>query len=388
MRPRISVIIPTYNRADLLARAIASVHSQEGATDRFDLEVIVADDASTDDTVAVVGRSQASRYLRAAVNAGTSAARNLGMRAATGDFVAFLDDDDAWLPWKLRRQLAVLEEDPELSAVYGQEIKKSDTELYVWPDAPECPSGWIFKSLLRSCPVNTSSILIRRAALDRAGYFDEALRCWEDYDMWLRIALDGPFRFLPGPALIYQISSSGRFYSSVLGGEAEQDLRQVVNAALDRLAEREPVPLGLRRAAEVSIVTRTAGQFLTLREPEALRTYLLGAVRENPWLIQRSELRWMLVTAGIPSAVATSLDRVREYCGQIKAAVADHGLAERVAARRLEAEIWRKVALALCAEPNGARGPARRAAVHAVVQHPATMGRALMHVLVGPTPGA
>lgn len=383
MRPRISVIIPTYNRFDLLARAVASVHSQEGANERFDLEAIVVDDASTDETVAVVGRAQGSHYVRAAVNAGPSAARNLGIRAATGDYVAFLDDDDVWLPWKLRRQLEVLEADPELSAVYGQEIKKSDTELYVWPDAPECPSGWIFKSLLRSCPINTSSVLIRRAALDRAGYFDEKLRCWEDYDMWLRIALDGPFRFLPGPALIYQMSNSGRFYSAVRGGEAERDLRHVVNAGLDRLAAREPVPLSLRRAAQVSIVARTAGQFLALAEPHALRAYLLAAVRENPWLIQGSELRWMLTTAAIPAGVAANLDRVREYCGQIKEAAAGHGLAYRLAARRLEAEIWRKVAVALSADPNTSRASARRAALRAVVQHPATMGRALMHVLVG-----
>ena len=120
-------------------------------------------------------------------------------------------------------------------------MKRCDRAIWVWPDPQDAPTGWMHRSLLTTCPVNTSSVMIRRSHLDRAGLFDESLRCWEDYDMWLRLALQGPFRFLPGPAVLYQVAASGRFLSSVLTGESEHDLRQVVHAGLERLRSKEEV---------------------------------------------------------------------------------------------------------------------------------------------------
>ncbi len=208
-RPLISVIIPTYNRVALLRRAIDSVYAQESIGERFDVEVLVIDDGSTDTTPEVARAYAGVRYIRPSTNKGTSGARNIGLDAASGEYIAFLDDDDSWLPWKLRRQLQALEEYPEASAAYGQEVKRSDRAIWVWPDPQDAPTGWMHRSLLTTCPVNTSSVMIRRSHLDRAGRFDESLRCWEDYDMWLRLALQGPFRFLPGPAVLYQVAASG-----------------------------------------------------------------------------------------------------------------------------------------------------------------------------------
>ncbi len=118
----------------------------------------------------------------------------------------------------------------------------------------------MYRSLLTTCPVNTSSVMIRRSHLDRAGRFDESLRCWEDYDMWLRLALQGPFRFLPGPAVIYQVAASGRFLSSVLTGESERDLRPIVQAGLERLRSKEAVSEEFRMHVDASVVTRLSGQ--------------------------------------------------------------------------------------------------------------------------------
>ena len=383
-RPLISVIIPTCNRAALLRRAIDSVYAQEGLGQQFDVEVLVIDDGSTDTTPAVASSYAELRYIRPSTNKGTSGARNVGLDAAAGEYIAFLDDDDSWLPWKLRRQLQALEERSEVSLVYGQEVKRSDRAVWVWPDPQDSPSGWMHRSLLLTCPVNTSSVLIRRSHIDAVGRFDERLRCWEDYDMWLRLALQGPFRFLSGPAVIYQVAASGRFLSSVLTGESERDLRNIVQAALDRLRGREEMSDDFRAHVEAGVVTRIAGQLLALQESSVLRTYLLRAVQQAPWLVRMIELRWMLSTAAVSTVGAEpDLDGVRDFCAQIKAACAGGGPRQWMASRRLEAEIWRKVAVALAAAPQVAHRQAVKAAVRSVSQHPATFGRALLRILVG-----
>lgn len=383
--PLISIIIPTYNRAALLRRAIDSVYAQEGVGELFDVEVLVIDDGSTDTTSTVASSYDGLRYIRPSANKGTSGARNVGLDAAVGEYVAFLDDDDSWLPWKLRRQLQAVEECSEVSLVYGQEVKRSDHAVWVWPDSQDSPTGWMHRSLLMTCPVNTSSALIRRSHLDRAGRFDESLRCWEDYDMWLRLALQGPFRFLPGPAVIYQVAASGRFLSSVLTGESERDLRNIVQAALDRLRAREEVSEDFRARVEAGVVTRIAGQLLALQESSVLRTFLLRAIQQAPRLVRMTELRWMLSTAAVSTGLGTGpdLDAVREFCSKMKAACAGGGPRQWLATRRLEAEIWRKVAVALAEVPQGGHRRAVRAAVRSVSQHPATFGRALLRILVG-----
>ncbi len=104
-RPLISVIIPTYNRAALLRRAIDSVYAQEGISGHFDVEVLVVDDGSTDTTAEVAGAYSGLRYIRPSTTKGTSGARNVDLDAASGEYIAFLDDGDSWLPWKLRRHL-------------------------------------------------------------------------------------------------------------------------------------------------------------------------------------------------------------------------------------------------------------------------------------------
>ena len=117
----VSVIIPTLNRAALLREALASVRQIQGPD--LLLEIIVADNGSTDDTAAVAA-SFGARLVHAE-RRGAAAARNAGLRAATGEFVAFLDDDDAWLPGHLRPQLAILDEYPDFAAVVGQAVNAS-----------------------------------------------------------------------------------------------------------------------------------------------------------------------------------------------------------------------------------------------------------------------
>src|SRR5216684_9137356 len=140
-RPLVSVIIPTRNRAALLARALDSVFSQYGLGEQFDLEVIVVDDGSTDSTATVVGEYAQVRCLHFSTSREVAAARNAGIEASRGAFICFLDDDDVWLPGRLKLQIPVFNHHPEAGAVYSQVFDTHTGKAY--PAPSRAVSGWI-----------------------------------------------------------------------------------------------------------------------------------------------------------------------------------------------------------------------------------------------------
>lgn len=180
--PTVSVIIPTCNRRPCLQEAIASVFAQTSAAD----ELIIIDDGSTDDTAVWMQALAAEpsrpvvRYLRQD-NAGPAAARNRGIAAARGEWIAFLDDDDAWLPAKLERQRAVLSHRPGLDL-----LGVASDLMPVRGQGAVVPVG--LAALLVRNRFTTSGVLLRREAFHAVGGFREDMRCCEDYDLWLRIA--------------------------------------------------------------------------------------------------------------------------------------------------------------------------------------------------------
>jgi hypothetical protein len=195
---RVSVVIPAYNAAATLERAVLSALAQ----DRPALEIVIVDDGSTDETPRVIaalgGRARALRQP----NQGVSAARNAGIRAAAGDLIAFLDADDEWLAGKTRRQLELLERHPEAGLVYGQALRidRQGRECGILP-RDEGPDS--YPHLFHSNRIPTSTVIARREALQRAGGFNPGLRVAEDYDLWLRIAADVPFVGLREPVARY-----------------------------------------------------------------------------------------------------------------------------------------------------------------------------------------
>lgn len=178
--PSISVVIPAYNAAPYVARAIESVLNQTVAP----TEVIVVDDGSTDRTAQVVeGYEPSVRLLRRTQNGGPAAARNSGIRATTGEWIALLDADDSWLPRKLERQLPWLA-DPAVGVVHA---------LWTTMDDQTPPPVVGFQELWERNRIIASSAVIRRSALAAVGGFDESrsLLALEDYNLWLRLALAG-----------------------------------------------------------------------------------------------------------------------------------------------------------------------------------------------------
>lgn len=204
--PVISVIIPAYNRGDLLPRAVNSVLVQEFA----DIEILIVDDGSVDNTAEVVATIQHDepriRYIRHPVNRGEAAARNTGLTHASGDFIAFLDSDDAWLPGKLHRQFDAI------NAMGGDVDAIVTGNIVVWDDGRrQYDDAWHFHQpitvrnlLVYGCAIGLGgNVLLRREAALAAGPFDEKLRLYVDVDWLCRFLSRSKMVGLSEPYTIY-----------------------------------------------------------------------------------------------------------------------------------------------------------------------------------------
>ena len=198
---RVSVIVPTKNRSALLRQALESVVALAGPD--LEIELVVADNGSTDDS-RDVARALGAKVVDA-VTPGAGATRNAGLRAATGDFITFLDDDDVWLPENVRPQLRLLRERPDLDGVVAQ-IVDCDADLVrqgePWPQTlPD--GGDLFRSFLVYYPQLGATVV--RASVVRDGHlFDEALIGDQDWDWHLRLALAHRVGFVPVPAVLFR----------------------------------------------------------------------------------------------------------------------------------------------------------------------------------------
>jgi glycosyltransferase involved in cell wall biosynthesis len=198
--PSISVVIPTYNMARYLGRAIQSVLDQTFT----DFELIVVDDGSDDDTPELMKDILLDSRVRYAKqeNLGLPSARNTGIEAARGKYIAFLDADDFWCKEKLERQFNTLEENPHVGVVYcGSMFVDEAGELlpHRWLSPPS--EFTLYEELLYANVVegSGSSVLVRKECFEDVGLFDEALRGCEDQDMWRRLAEKYNFQFIDEP---------------------------------------------------------------------------------------------------------------------------------------------------------------------------------------------
>jgi glycosyltransferase involved in cell wall biosynthesis len=200
--PLVSVIIPTYNRAASIGNAIRSVLDQT----ETDFEILVVDDASTDDTKSAVKAFQDSRirYCLQPVNKGDAASRNAGIKQSLAPYIAFLDDDDEWLPEKLRLQLGEFERVPEAGLVHTAEYVVSGERI--------SRSGAVAEdgeTQVRRSQITTSSVIVRRRSIDTVGVFDETMPCASDWDLWIRLSRAYPVRYVDVPLVRYLASKAG-----------------------------------------------------------------------------------------------------------------------------------------------------------------------------------
>ncbi|OQY55494.1 MAG: glycosyl transferase [Desulfobacteraceae bacterium 4572_88] len=196
--PLVSVIIPTYNREEMLREAIDSVLAQEFRA----FELIVVDDGSTDSTSEILRAYQGQIIVIRQENKGVSAARNQGIAAASGKLIALLDSDDLWLPKKLSCQVEFFISHPDTLICQTEEIWIRNGIRVNPRKKHKKRSGMIFEPSLSLCLVSPSAVMIRRELFETVGCFDESLPACEDYDLWLRISCRFPVFLTDTPLII------------------------------------------------------------------------------------------------------------------------------------------------------------------------------------------
>ena len=228
----VSVVIPAFNQSRFLEEAVRSVFDQT----LDDFEIIVVDDGSTDDTAqrAAAIRDPRFRYVYQE-NQGLSAARNTGIRASQSRYLSFLDSDDLFEPNKLELLVGALEDQPAAGLAAGQAVPI---------DSSGNPVGRMFDTppsddpaeLLLGNPLHVGSVLLRKEWQERVGFFDETLRSYEDWDMWLRLACAGcRFVWIPEPVSRY------RFHREQMTRIGTQ-MTTATFAALDKFFARPEIP--------------------------------------------------------------------------------------------------------------------------------------------------
>lgn len=207
----VTVVIPTHNRSRFLREAVTSVLAQRGVP----LEVLVVDDGSTDETREVLETFGDSITAVFQPHRGVSAARNHGIRLARGEWIAFLDSDDLWLPRKLEIQMAFLEAHPHLRICQTEEIwirngKRLNPRKY-----HQKPQGHCFPLLLERCLISPSAVVIHRDLFSQVGCFDESLPACEDYDLWLRIGCRHPVGLVEEPLIVKRGGHADQLSASI-----------------------------------------------------------------------------------------------------------------------------------------------------------------------------
>lgn len=196
----ISIIIPTFNRAEVLLRAVNSVFNQTFKN----FELIIVDDRSTDNTEQLLQPTISNNSLQyfKTPNRGVAAARNFGVQKARGNWFAFLDSDDEWLPQKLQEQIAYLENNGHLSIVYTEEIWIRNGVRVNQKKHHQKQAGKIFAKCLDQCFIAPSSVLLRRKLFEEMEGFDENFLVCEDYDLWIKISSANEIGLVSKPLII------------------------------------------------------------------------------------------------------------------------------------------------------------------------------------------
>ena len=303
--PRVSVIIPAYNAAATIAGTVDSVVGQT----LQDFEIICVDDGSTDRTRAIVdGYGDRVRLVEQA-NCGPAAARNNGARHSSGEYIAFLDADDVWMPDFLERTAAALDADPALSLVYcncalaDSEGVAIDTSL-VGKGFDHPPS--LHELLTRLWPIMPSAALVRRSAYDKCGGYRDELRGesfrFEDVDFWINMREQGPFGYIAEPLVIWRFAWFPRQLKRL------PDYSKALHVFEAYLKERYGVsaaPLvDARTRAPRSILATIGLKALRDRDRPRARAAFARAIRVDPYRL-KNYLRW--IRTFLPHRVAQSL---------------------------------------------------------------------------------
>jgi glycosyltransferase involved in cell wall biosynthesis len=308
MPPKVSVVIPVFNRPLTVRRAIASVLAQTCQ----DFEIIVVDDGSTDATASVVAAMTDSRMtlIRHEQNRGGGAARNTGYRAGSAPYVAFLDSDDEWLPTKLERQLEVFERaDDRLGLVYTDAI-------WLWPDGLATrhtaqQSVDLARVLLTENVVGeTSRGMVRRSALDAIGGFDEGLPAAQDMDLWLRLC--ERFRAELVPEALVRVTKADRGRITMNADSTTTGRDQFRRKHQEKLMRHGVLHLYLRESGW--------RQQRVVRDHQAARRFYIESLRANPFALPTY---FMFATTFAPVSWLDRMAQLKNYLSRVVGSTRD-----------------------------------------------------------------
>jgi glycosyltransferase involved in cell wall biosynthesis len=316
--PLVSVVIPTYNRADCLVQTLNSVFAQTHRP----IEVLLVDDGSTDGTRSLIesrwGGDPQLRYLYQP-NRGVSAARNHGMREARGAYIALLDSDDTWMPWKLEAQLSCLAAFPDAGMIWSdmQAVDSEDRvidprylrhmyDAYRWFEdeqlfsatrpvadllvlTPELLSkamvryGDIFSPMLMGNLVHTSTVLLRRERYEQVRCFDESMKTGEDYDFHLRTCRAGPVVLLDGATIRYRCGRADQLSRDELLLDIARNFLRTVEPIIERDRARITLPSWMITRSLADGHQWLGATALAVGQVKEARVHLAASLRLNPW---------------------------------------------------------------------------------------------------------
>jgi glycosyltransferase involved in cell wall biosynthesis len=311
--PRVSVIIPSYNRADLLLEALESVFRQTWKN----FEVIVIDDGSTDDTATRIEPWLSRICFLSQPNRGVAAARNHGIRYARGELICFLDSDDLWMPTKLEEQISFSEQNAQY-ALIATELEGFDNSGQISTGVKagmyHIRDGFVLEHLLFSNWIQTSTVMVRRQDVLRVGGFDEDVgQFGEDWLLWMRIAAEAPIYFLRNPLVRYRIHAEN--LSSHLPESQYKSLMCILDklALLPQFQKKHKL---IRRARYRIALRRGLGNLRTLSYEPAMEKFRT-ACAVSRWPVRAlASLLWARVMLRIADRAAKRIPEGKAHCSK------------------------------------------------------------------------
>lgn len=310
--PRVSVIIPAFNCAQYLGRALQSAFAQT----YLDYEVIVVNDGSTDETQDLVARWEDKIRYVYQQNRGPASARNLGIAKASGEFLAYLDADDMWYPHKLEGQVAFLDNHPECGFVHSDLTIVDENDRVIFPAWVQemrrsAPRGFCVMDLLHHCHIQGGvTVVERRTCYDRTGGFDERLRRAEDYLHWVQVALDGhAVGYIDEPLAMYRWRTGSLSKNQAATLEAMLQVFRILveeNLLLERLG---PVAEEVVRCRVAALQRSLPYHYRRQGRNDLARRQAAALIWESP----RDASSYVeLMKSYVPVSLARTLRRLRE----------------------------------------------------------------------------
>lgn len=278
---KVTVIVPTYNRENCITKALDSILNQTYP----DYEIVVIDDGSTDNTETILKRyGNKIKYFYKS-NGGPASARNLGIRTCSGEYIAFLDSDDTWLPNKLDLQISVLEKDNDAGLVFSDMYLADEKDKNLFSDLTHPSEGKVFLKLLKNNFIPTSSVVLRKTCLQKTGLFNESktLIGIEDYHLWIRLAKFFTVKYINKPLVNYylggdRLGSDSRINKLTKIIEVFNDLNKTIE-----LNYREKYIFSKIKAK----LLYESGRYLSKTGPpkESIKKFM-GSIRLNPFYLR------------------------------------------------------------------------------------------------------